>query len=75
VTVLNPSELELRGGYHPPSSPEKAKYHSDIREVYLATARVLNEMLPPCRESELALEHLLDYSLMLANAAAARRLP
>jgi hypothetical protein len=75
MSVISSQELENRGGYHPPSSPDKAKLHSDVREVYLTTARVLNVMLPPCRESELALEHLLDYSLMLANAALARRVP
>jgi hypothetical protein len=75
MSAIDPEELETRGRYHPPSSPEKIKYHEDIREVYLAAARVLNEMLPPCRESSLAMTHLLDYSLMMANAAAARRVP
>jgi hypothetical protein len=74
MSAIDPDELELRGAYHRPS-PEKVKLHEDVREVYLATARVLNEMLPPCRESSLALTYLLDNSLMLANAAVARRVP
>lgn len=72
MPVIDPEELENRGSYHAPT-PEKIELHQTVRDAYMGLALGLNEILPSSREAMLALEHLLDYSLMMANAAIARR--
>lgn len=72
MAAIDPEELETRGKYHPPSS-ERAQQHEEMRERYMELARHVNEILPPCREAEVALQHLLDFSLWAANGALARR--
>jgi hypothetical protein len=72
MSAIDPAELETRGRYHPPS-PERARTHEEMREKYMELARYVNEALLPCREADVALQHLVDFSLWAANAALARR--
>jgi hypothetical protein len=72
VTAIDPAELENRLRYHVPDE-ERAKKHEELRAAYGDLARRMNEILPPCREAEVAFQHLVDFSLWAANAALARR--
>jgi hypothetical protein len=73
MPVLDPQELDTRSKYHKPTE-EKVELHERVRELYGDLAKELNNILPSgARESMAALDYLLDHSLMMANAAIARR--
>lgn len=69
---MTPEEIETRVTYHAPT-PEQVEIYTRIRSKAREFALELHELLPECREKELALGHLLDGVVMHANAAIARR--
>lgn len=73
MPVLDPNELDTRSKYHPPTD-EKRAVHEEVRALYTEMAQKLNDLLPASSEAYKAMEYLLDNSLMLANAAIARRM-
>lgn len=64
-------EIENLFTHHPPS-PEQVKVYEDLRGMARAFAHFLDEVLPASEEKKDAIKHL-DYMVMRANAAIARR--
>lgn len=63
-------ELENRYTHHPPKGDQAERYVK-VRAEILATAVLICEHVPDCRERSIALTHL-DSAMMFANAAIAR---
>jgi hypothetical protein len=63
--------IQERFAHHPPSTSEVAWAHERVREICLRAAEELVDLVPDCREFELAIE-ALDLACMHANAAVAR---
>ncbi len=70
MPVTSPDELKNRFQYHAPDA-DKVKQHQAVRGAIAIAADMLNNNLPRCRESSLAMTHLED-AMMWANAAIAR---
>jgi hypothetical protein len=66
-------DLELRFLYHPPASEDVRDLHAKVRAHCLDLARMLDFILPECRERSLAITHL-EETMMWSNAAIARRI-
>lgn len=57
-------------GYHPATTDEQKKKHADVRALFIVTAALLNEYLPPGRHRSLAMTEL-EKAEMWANRALA----
>jgi len=69
--TIEPSELDLRFTYHPPTPEQVPKYEA-VREVARGMAEFIDETCPDSREKSLALTHL-DQVVFWTNAGIARR--
>jgi hypothetical protein len=68
---MDQQELARRFEYHPPSTPEVASAHEQVRASLLSVAGFLNRLLPDGREKAMAMT-ALDDACMYANACVAR---
>jgi hypothetical protein len=67
---MEPSDIETRFTYHPPTEGQPEKYET-IRGAAKSFALTLNDLVPDGREKSLAITHLEDV-VMWANAGIAR---
>lgn len=71
METITREEIEKRFTYHAPKEGQPAKYAA-IRDTAKALAILIADECPPSRETSLALTKL-DETVMMANAAIARR--
>lgn len=64
-------ELSNRFAYHPPSGPEVADAHEELREAAYAFAAVIDRLVPHGRERSTALTKC-EEAMMWGNAGIAR---
>lgn len=70
MPLIDPTEIDDRFSYHPPSSEAVGDLHDQMRHLLRAPAHRLNVLLPKSREASLALTALQE-AMMWANAAIA----
>lgn len=68
---MSSTPIKERFAYHPPMTDAVIHAHEDVRALGYAAARMLEELIPPCHERDLAID-ALDLAVMHANAAIAR---
>jgi hypothetical protein len=68
---MDAAELTNRFAYHAPHGGKVAR-HEAVRNICLAVALELNDLVPEGREKSLAITHLED-AMMWANAGIARK--
>lgn len=68
------ADIEHRFTNHPPSSPEAADRLDELTAGFIEIGKALVGLLPPSRETSMALSHLEQCS-MWAKAAVARNQP
>lgn len=64
-------ELSNRFAYHPPSGPEVAEAHEELREAAYALAATVKRLVPPGQERYTALTKC-EEAMMWGNAGIAR---
>lgn len=64
-------DLRNRFHYHPPRNQTEIDQHTTVRDVLYEAAVVLNDIVPPSAERELALRDL-ERAMFWANAGLAR---
>jgi hypothetical protein len=69
--MVSDDELVNRFKHHPPSTPEIAKAHEQIRDGFLEQALALNVLLPEGRDKALAFTKL-EEAMYHSNAAIAK---
>lgn len=68
---MTPDNINNRFSYHKPDTAEKQELHELIRSKCKELGHLLNDSLPACRESSLAITNL-EQTMFWANAAVAR---
>ena len=69
--MIEPSELKNRFHYHPPQTKLRGQVHEGIRNLCMATAEQLNNLLPDGYEKTMVMAKL-EEAMFWANAAIAR---
>jgi hypothetical protein len=69
--MTDPSDIEWRFGYHPPSTEAIVRAHERVRRACADLAHEIESLVPPGRELSLAITKL-EESMFWANAGIAR---
>lgn len=70
--LVEDQELRDRFRFHPATTPERQNVHQAVRGALGATAELMNDALPDCREKSLVFTKL-EEAMFWANAAIARQ--
>ncbi|WP_420811787.1 DUF7681 family protein [Kutzneria albida] len=71
LTSAAHDDIEHRFAHHPADSYTRRAAHESVRSLCRTLARHLLDVVPPCDDRDLAIEHLED-CMFRANAAIAR---
>lgn len=69
--MIGPRPTRDRFRYHVPSDEKVLRAHETVRAECARLATLLDELLPPCREKDSAVD-AVDLAAMWSNAAVAR---